>query len=72
MKPKPPACGNCAHVREHEQLGGKGWFCHGDTPKLTLLPGGSRVVHGKPELQGLMMQGLWAPVDLEGGLVSPS
>ena len=62
-----PVCGNCAHMREHEQLGGKGAFCHGDPPKLTMLPGGQRVHVGKPELQGISMMGLWAPVDAASG-----
>jgi hypothetical protein len=65
--PDKPNCGNCAHMREHEQMGAQGAWCHGDPPKLTMLPGGNRVIAGKPELQGITLAGFWAPVDKEGG-----
>lgn len=62
-----PNCATCAHMREHEQLGGQGAFCHAEAPSLHLLSGGSRLVRGRPELQGLQMVGLWAPVDKHTG-----
>jgi hypothetical protein len=62
-----PVCGNCAHSRKHEQMGGLGLFCHGKTPDLHLLPQGSQVIRGKQMPMGLQLVGLWPPVDAESG-----
>lgn len=60
-------CGNCAHMREHEQLGGHGAFCHGKPPDLTLMPANAPVIRGRAAPQGLNMMGLYTPVDKDGG-----
>lgn len=60
-------CGSCVFMHEHEQLGGEGAWCHAEPPTLALMHGGNRVVHGKPELQGINQMGLWPPVDKVGG-----
>ena len=60
-------CGNCAFLRRHEEMGQVGFFCHAEPPKIQILPGGQRIVSGKPELQGLQLLGMWPPVDTVGG-----
>lgn len=60
-------CGNCAHMREHEQLGGMGAWCHGMPPSLSLMPTGGQIVRGRATPTGMNQVGLYAPVDKEGG-----
>jgi hypothetical protein len=61
-------CGNCAWMREHEQLGSEiAAFCHGMPPTMTIMPGGNKIVRGRPELQGMQMLGLYTPVEKDGG-----
>jgi hypothetical protein len=68
MSEVKPVCGNCAHMREHEQLGSDiAAFCHGMPPTMTIIPSGNKIVRGRPELQGMQMMGLYTPVEKTGG-----